>query len=151
MNEHLPDYTSFIQECRTAAANGHLSMVIPIDRHSDVESPFPSTATDEAPQYLYIPWPQIQIMARTQLFGIAPYIYLMVWRQCLLRKSLTVSLTSEALFGFAFSRYQIQRALACLERAGLLRVERHRGRKPLVTLKVDTPPWKHKKRKERST
>src|SRR5262249_15210267 len=101
--------------------------------------PFPHTTPGEDRHYLHMPWSRVQAVSHIRLSPTAIYVYLSLWRQHILRKSRTVALTTKTLSGFGFTRYQKNRALACLERAGLVRVERHRGRNPLVTLEMGTP------------
>jgi hypothetical protein len=140
-DETLVDIGRLIQESREAAAQWLTSNVDQVQKRGGMVIPFPNT-NGEARQYLHIPWLQVQALAHERLSAQAIYVYLSLWRQHILRKSRTVALTTKTLAGFGITRHQKTRALKRLERAGLLTVERHRGRNPLVTLNMDTSTGK---------
>lgn len=141
MGEPTRDYTQFIRDCRLATTNGYRDTPTVTDTDTGSVVALPNRGTPTRTLYVHLPWHQVQILMEARVSPTALYLYLCVWRQCALRKSLTIALTATTLAGLTFSRYQKTRALGALERAGLLRVERHRGLNPLVTLTVDTPPW----------
>jgi hypothetical protein len=141
MQGDTEDYASFIAECRSATANDHTDVLVSTEKEEGIDVLLPSRTTREARQYLRIPWHQVHALAQVRLSVTAIYVYLLLWRQRTIRKSRTVPLTTAALAGFGFTRYQKARALACLERAGLIRVERHRGKNPLVTFCGEASLW----------
>ncbi len=80
-----------------------------------------------------IPWRWVE--AASRLPGKALAVGLVVWREAGCRGERTVPLNVSAL---AVPRRTAQRGLTELERAGLVSVDRRRGRPPLVTL-LDAP------------
>ncbi|MBY0459806.1 MAG: hypothetical protein K2V38_21010 [Gemmataceae bacterium] len=76
-----------------------------------------------------IPWRWVEVAA--PLPGKALAVGIAAWREAGCRKCRTVPLN---LSGLAVPRRTAQRGLAELERAGLVSVNRRKGRPPLVTL-----------------
>ena len=54
----------------------------------------------------------------------------------------TVKLTSAFLARFGITHDQKTRALACLEEAGLMTIQRHHGKNPVVTLLAEERRYK---------
>src|SRR5262245_35855174 len=121
---HLSGYTTFIQECREAAAQGQITTGFPHEQAEGIVIPFLNSTTRDPHRYLYIPWRQIQALVQAQVSLTACALYLILWRLHLIRKSRTVAVTTAVLAEFDFTRHQKNRALACLERTGLIQVER---------------------------
>src|SRR5262249_31700136 len=128
------DYKTFIHDCRVAMEKEHRATLASREEFEDVIIPFPSTTVREASQFLRIPWQQIQMLVHARLSPTAIYIYLALWRQYMIRKVRPLAVTTRTLAEFGFTRHQKTRALTSLERAGIIQVERHRGRNPRVTL-----------------
>jgi hypothetical protein len=83
-----------------------------------------------------IPWKWLVIAARQP--GKALHVAIELWHIAGLKRSGTLSLSMRRLSVFNMSRFSGYRGLTALEAAGLISVERHRGRKPIVTL-LDGP------------
>jgi hypothetical protein len=98
------------------------------------EIQLPSVSAREARQYLRIPWQRLLALAQARVSLPAVFVYLLLWRQRMIRRSHTVPLTTAALAPFGLTRHQKAWALDSLERVGLIRVERRRGKNPLVTI-----------------
>lgn len=81
-----------------------------------------------------VPWRWVEAAAR--LPGKALAVGLAAWREAGCRRARSVPLNLSAL---AVPRRTAQRGLDALEGAGLVAVDRRRGRPPLVTL-LDAPP-----------
>lgn len=82
-----------------------------------------------------IPWPWI---TRAMQLGRAPLaLSLVIWRLVGVQRSRTVHLTASE-WECVGERKAVYRALDVLERAGLITVERHRGRGPMVEV-CETP------------
>jgi hypothetical protein len=80
-----------------------------------------------------IPW--VWLSRAAQCPGRALHVALMFWFQAgLLKKTADVPLSLSRLRNLGTSRFAAARGLAALEKAGLVAVIRHRGRKPVVTL-----------------
>ena len=69
-----------------------------------------------------------------QLPGHALHLYIATRHLCDLRRAQTVTLSSSYLKPWGLDRHAKRRALAALELAGLISVDRHRGRATRVTL-----------------
>jgi hypothetical protein len=91
----------------------------------------------------FIPLPNYLLVTLKPLPGYAWVVFLVLWRKSLLEQSLTVSATSALLRQFGITRMQKARALEALSQLGLLTLTRRGRKNPLVTLDVDTPPWRH--------
>ena len=83
-----------------------------------------------------IPWKWLVIAARQP--GKALHVAVELWHIAGLQRSGTLSLSMRRLSAFNMSRFSGYRGLAALEAAGLISVDRHCGRKPVVTL-LDGP------------
>jgi hypothetical protein len=71
--------------------------------------------------------------------GKALHVGVQVWFQVGLTKSSEVSISMSTMDRMGVSRFAASRGLAALEKAGLVSVVRHPGRKPVVTI-LTTPP-----------
>ncbi len=81
------------------------------------------------------PWTLPQwVMAAARLPGRTLHLAMTLQSLADANKSSRVELTNVASFEFGLDRSAKYRALACLERAGLVRVQRKLGRSPIVTL-----------------
>jgi hypothetical protein len=86
-----------------------------------------------------IPW--VWLCKANQLRGSALGVALALWYLAGLTSSKTMALTNGPLRDLGIDRYAKRRGLAALESAGLVAVERRRGRNPVVTLlDVLAPP-----------
>jgi hypothetical protein len=80
-----------------------------------------------------VPWAWLAQASRQP--GQALAVGLEVWFQAGLKKSDTVALSLSSLLAMmGVHRDAARRGLGALESAGLVRVERHAGRKPIVTI-----------------
>lgn len=79
-----------------------------------------------------IPWDWLT--KAVSIRGKALAVSLVLWREVGCQKSNTVKLKPSALKAFGVSRTTAYVALTRLEQAGLISVERHRGRAPRVTI-----------------
>jgi hypothetical protein len=59
-----------------------------------------------------------------------------IWYLAGLKKSNCVTLPTTKVDAFGVDRFAQYRALTALEKAGLVSLERHRGRHPIITLKA---------------
>lgn len=66
--------------------------------------------------------------------GKALQVFLAIWLECDLKKSQFVKITHRRLESLNVLPDSGRRALLKLESAGLIHIDRHRGRSPLVTL-----------------
>src|SRR5262249_5070527 len=87
-----------------------------------------------APLFIKGPLPAAWFRAAAALPGKALAVGQALWFLRGLKGRRTVRLAAKALACFAVRRKPGQRGLAKLEAAGLVRVERKRGRSPLVTI-----------------
>jgi hypothetical protein len=83
-----------------------------------------------------IPWRWLELAAA--LPGRALAVALVVWHLVGLRKCRTVKLTPSKTSSLGLSARAARRGLNALESAGLVTVDRHRGRSPDVTV-LDAP------------
>jgi hypothetical protein len=80
-----------------------------------------------------IPWNWL--VRAAQLKGSSLAVALAVWRLAGIKKTASVECSmARAAREFGFDERSGRRGLAALERAGLVRVRRRRGRKPVITL-----------------
>jgi hypothetical protein len=79
---------------------------------------------------LPLPW----IAGAAKLPGKAMHVGLLLWFRCGCEKCRTVRLTRGHRELFGLGRHSVYRALKALEGAGLVQVQRHRGRCPVVTI-----------------
>jgi hypothetical protein len=75
------------------------------------------------------------------LAGKALGVFLVLWRESVMQRSLTVRLTTAEVRSWGISPDQKLRALSTLQDAGLVVVQSETGKNPLVTLQVRVPPW----------
>ncbi len=85
-------------------------------------------------QFIKGPLPMPWFERAAKLPGKALHIALALWRVSGLCRSATFSFKRNAAKAFGVSPDATYDALARLEQAGLVRVTRHRGRSPLVTI-----------------
>jgi hypothetical protein len=69
--------------------------------------------------------------------GKALHVALAIWRQAVLKKSMTTSLPNGPLAEYGVKERAKRAALLALEGAGLIRVEWKPGCNPIVTIKMD--------------
>jgi hypothetical protein len=79
-----------------------------------------------------VPLPWLALAGRQP--GKALHVAVALWFLAGVTKSSTVALSNEVLATFGVNRRAGHRGLTALERAGLVAVERHRGRQPRVTV-----------------
>jgi hypothetical protein len=79
-----------------------------------------------------IPWGWLTAAAK--LPGHAFHVGIATWHLSFMKGSRTVALSGKLLEDLGVSRYAGYRALTALEEAGLVSVQRHRGRNPIVTI-----------------
>lgn len=92
-------------------------------------------------KFLKGPIPMDWLMAAANLPGRALHVGISTWFLAGIKKSNRVILTRSLLESLGVSRHAAYRALAHLERAQLIQVNRGRGRNPAVTLlEVPTAP-----------
>jgi hypothetical protein len=85
-----------------------------------------------------VPLPWLELAAK--LPGKSLHVGIAVWYAAGLTRSRSVSLSNVAGDKFGLDRNAKYRALAWLEGAGLVRVERKLGRAPVVTIVMAEPP-----------
>ncbi len=93
-------------------------------------------------RFLKGPIPWVWLTQAARLRGKALHVGLELWREAGCRCSQTVALSTSALKTFGVSRDTSYVALARLEQAGLVTVERRRGRAPrvkILDLEADVP------------
>ena len=79
-----------------------------------------------------IPWQWLERAA--QLPGKTLHVAITLWQRAGMGKSNRLKLSTKVLDGMGVDRYAKRRALTALEGAGLVSVERHHGKNPIVTL-----------------
>jgi hypothetical protein len=79
-----------------------------------------------------IPWGWQQVAAIQP--GKALHVGIVIWRLAGLTRAKTVRLTQTAMDEFRVQRLSTYRAISALEKAGLIAVERHRGRCPIIAI-----------------
>jgi hypothetical protein len=79
-----------------------------------------------------IPWPWLSKGAN--LKGQTLHVGLALWFLAGIKRSQSVALSNSVLQDLGVSRFSCYRALHALEGAGLISVERHTGRNPVVTI-----------------
>ena len=80
-----------------------------------------------------VPMKWLAIAARQK--GKALHVAIVIWQQAGMKKSSTVSLPNKQLKEFGVDRFAKARALKELSKVGLITVERHPGRSPVITIK----------------
>ena len=124
------NYEAFIENCwETYGEVDFLSLP-----EEEMSKKIPSVPISASQAFLSIPWHRIQALRKARVPLVGVYIYMILWRLSRMRKQCTVPLSSAVLAPFGFERWDKARALACLERVGLIQVARQRGKNPLVTL-----------------
>ena len=83
----------------------------------------------------------------SRLPGKALWIFALLWRQSVMRRAVTVKLTTTEVRAWGLSRYQKYRALRTLEAAGWVRVHGEQGKNPRVTLCLHVSPWAFQQKK----
>jgi hypothetical protein len=89
-------------------------------------------------KFLCGPVPLVWLSMAAKLSGKAFQLGIALWYLAGLTKSFTVKPTRATLTLFGMSRWSVSRNLRLLELAGLVAVERHTGKAPLVTI-VEEP------------
>jgi hypothetical protein len=89
-------------------------------------------------EFIRGPLPVSWIAAAAKLHRQALAVAMAVWFRKGIERAKQFPLYPSALARFGVNRWSGYRALAAMEAAGLVRVERHRGRSPLVTV-LDLP------------
>ncbi len=79
-----------------------------------------------------VPWQWLTRAAQQP--GRALHVAIAIWFWASIIGSGQIALSISRLKELGVSRYAAYRGLAALERAGLILVQRHRGRKPIITL-----------------
>lgn len=99
---------------------------------------FPATAPPvrvRSPErFLKGPVPLPWLCAAACLPGKSLHVGVALWHLAGARRSQTIALPNALLEGFGVDRFAKRRALDALEQAGLIHVEHHRGRHPLVSI-----------------
>jgi hypothetical protein len=85
-------------------------------------------------KFLKGPVPWNWISAATKLSGKAPHVAIALWFLAGIKKSHTIALSGKLLEDIGVKRNAAYRGLTVLEEAGLISVNRHRGRLSIVTL-----------------
>ena len=89
--------------------------------------------------YLKGPIPWWWLAEAIALPGRALPVALVIWLWSGMRRSTSIRLSTRHIFStVGISRFAVYRALDQLAQAGLIAVERHRGRPPLVTILMET-------------
>jgi hypothetical protein len=81
-----------------------------------------------------IPWTWLSRAAQAQERGKALHVGNALWFLAGVKRKRTVTLSSRPLRELGVKRHAVYRALRALEKAGLVSVERHPGRQPVVTI-----------------
>jgi hypothetical protein len=103
-------------------------------------APPPSGAAARMPRhrpgeaFLKGPIPLQWLARAVSLTGKALHVAIAIWFLAGMKRLPTVSLQPSVLRHFGIKRHAAYRGLTALEKAGLVSVERHRGRAPRVTL-----------------
>jgi len=95
------------------------------------------------------PMPLDLVIDLSHLPGKALGIYQILWRESVMRRAITVKLTTTAVQRWGLSRYQKRHALRILQAAGWVRVQQEHGKNPLVTLCFHVSPWAFQQKKAR--
>src|SRR5262245_54537538 len=95
------------------------------------------------------PMPLELVQDLSCLPGKALGIFQLLWRESVMRRSVTVKLTTTEVRSWGLSRHQKQRALRTLQAAGWVRVQRENGKNPFVTLCLHVSPWAFQRKRSR--
>jgi len=88
-----------------------------------------------ADEFVAGPIPVSWLAAAVAVSPTAAVVGLAVWFRSGCERSRTVKIGRTTWSRFHISRFQAHRALHALEAAGLVTVERHRGRNPVITIR----------------
>ena len=97
----------------------------------------PQKEITKSRRFLKGPIPLDWLVIAAKQSGRALHVGIVLWFLKGVKRSRTVELTQSKLAWFGISRHAGYRALAKLEKAGLVSVGRHRGRSPIVTILRD--------------
>jgi hypothetical protein len=89
-------------------------------------------------RFLKGPIPMSWLITAARQGGKAFHVGVALWHLAAMKNSARVSLSGSVLTSFGVSRYSTSRALESLEGAKLVEVERHPGRRSVVTI-LDAP------------
>jgi hypothetical protein len=90
-------------------------------------------------EFIKGPVPSAWLQKAARLRGKALWVGMELWLMAGMRISPVIPLSTERLKSWGVSRWAAYRALRSMERAGLVRVSRHRGRLARVTI-LEVPP-----------
>jgi hypothetical protein len=112
-------------------------------RLSSVPQPAPPARTSlprhkKGTRFLKGPVPMSWLAAAARQGGKALHVGVALWHLAAMKNTGRVLLSGSVLTSFGVNRFAASRALTSLERAGLVQVERHRGRRAVVTI-LDAP------------
>lgn len=107
--------------------------ILPRSRSGQIHSSGPPRPR-RGEKFLSGPVPIDWLAAAAALPGRALHVGIALWFWAGMRKIDTVPLSLTGMLAFGVSRTSAARALRCLEEAGLVTVQRRRGRKPLVII-----------------
>jgi DNA-binding transcriptional ArsR family regulator len=99
----------------------------------------PRTVYVQGQPFLRGPIPPNWLTACNDMSGKTIMAALAIWWQAGMHGRSNVKLTTSGLKRFGVDRKAKDRALATLEEAGLVTVQRQKGRNPLITLVTDLP------------
>jgi hypothetical protein len=88
-------------------------------------------------QFLRGPYPWEWFRRAAKSPGKALHVAVAIWRFAGLRRSAEVRLNLSRLMEMGVTRDSARRGLRALETAGLVSVQRHPGRKPIITLRIE--------------
>jgi|GEM_PF-716843 len=86
-------------------------------------------------KFLKGPIPWIWLVTAAHQPGKALHVAIVLWFLAGVKRTRTVALSGTVLRALGVNRHSSYRGLAALEQAGLVSVERHPGRNPVVTLR----------------
>jgi len=105
-------------------------------RMSTANRPIRKKSDRSSKMFIKGPIPLGWIMKAASVEGKTLHVALVLWFLAGLKRSLKVTVSQSKLRLFGVSRQASYRALFRLEGAGLVSVERHRGRNPIVTIRL---------------
>lgn len=109
-------------------------------RPKEIRVELPSIA-ERLNKEFFPPLPGRLFSVLVPLPGKAWAVYMALRLRSRLEKEQTVTLTTVYLRRFGITRRQKEQALACLEAAQLLTVDRSHGKNPRITLRREHVPW----------
>jgi hypothetical protein len=95
------------------------------------------------------PMPLKLVIALQALPGKALQVFLILWRESVMQRSVTIKLTTTEARYWGISRHQKRHALRTLQAAGWVRVQVKHGKNPFVTLCLHVSPWAFQQKKSR--